>query len=184
MPGGWGGESIPSQLIASGTLGAADGGSPLGSQRLHRPATSMYAPLLSWEETVSAGGLHLLVPSPAWPVPGGLLPPVLPLAASPFLLASSLPECFSWARAEIVLLLLLGWFPLALAASLEHIPPHSKPHARPQLPSPHPPSSSSDSAQRTTSGTVVLPQVALGLLSVCPPPCPSTLDPPQPTAGS
>lgn len=95
---------------------------------------------------MSAGGPCLLCPSPAWPVPGGLLPPVLPLPAAPLLLASSLPECCSWARAEIVLLLLLGRFPLALAASPEHIPPRSKPHARPQLPSPHPPSSSSDSA--------------------------------------
>lgn len=108
---------------------------PLGQLGPPFPSTK-HAPLPSQEAVVSVVGRPLCAPalpgqSPAafYLLPSHLPPPLL-------LLASSLPECFSWARAEIVLLLLLGWFPLALAASLEHIPPHSKSHAHPQLLSP------------------------------------------------
>lgn len=122
---------------------------------------------------------HTGCPGPARLVPGGLLPPHSHSLPPPsFLLASSLLECFFWVRADIVLLLLLGWFPLALAASLEHIPPHSSLMPA-QLHHPIPLLPPLAQLREPPAGLWFCLKLRLALSVSGSHPCPSPLDPPH-----
>lgn len=122
---------------------------------------------------------HTGDPGPARLVPGGLPPPHSHSLPPPcVLLASSLLQCFFWVRADIVLLLLLGWFPVALAASLEHIPPHSSPMRAP-TPPPHPLLPPLAQLREPPAGLWFSLKLHLAYSVSDPHPCPSPLGPPH-----